>query len=369
MSTLDRELFRRIGLAFLVALIALLFFVLAVQWRRLSRSLTGVAVRLEDVLELSLLLSPSVLVLALPFSVLGGQLVGLGTLAAEGALLGMGGLGVSGRRLARMPVLLGASVALLGVFLAHGLAPVALARLESRLATMILDGMAESIRSQRVSSLSGTTLFRGISTQTDLLVYRSEGDGSTWVLTSRRSEISTAAGALSLSMSDGSVRAFGIDSDFQVFFETGRLPLDLNARALSTRTAWIGEIQRTSSLGLLRDGLGSVSPEARRKLRDFLRRTTLPAAAWVLSYLAFALVWRLGPDRLILAAAGGLGALILHYGVSRAVDTAINSTQWPVWLLVPLPDLAVVVAAVAVGGIRELTRNPQAAWSSRSPKT
>lgn len=353
MSTLDRELVLRVGIAFLTAYGGLLGLILLFQVGRAASVALGADLAWADALVILVGFVPMLSVLVLPLAVLVGQLVGLGILASHGAIAALASVGVSPGRWARGPVLLGIAVALAGMVNAHLLAPAGCRALKRRLGALVVRNLAQELRSRAGSAIvelpGGSAMYAGRPGDGERLA-----DVLLWMpgrsaMTASVAEIRVEGGRLFLRLAYGTLR--GGTQDLEVFFNEAHVSVRVSD-LVEASTQWIGELPATRSVDLLRRGAGGRDPARRRMLRDFWRRFSLPGAALPFSLLAVALIDRLGRYRLVWTAVGGPLAVLLHYAVGRLSDDAINRTQGWVAPWVMLPDLSVLALALLMGWSR-----------------
>ena len=149
-----------------------------------------------------------------------------------------------------------------------------------------------------------------------------------------------------LRLGPGEIRRVSASGAERLRFQAARFELDAGPERLE-RTRWMGKLPLMGSGELWTSGLARGGVEGRRMLRDFWRRTTLPAAALPFTLWALVVSFRVERSWLLAAGLGAGGCILLHYGVSRGVDHAVQHTELPVALLVVLPDAAVAMMAAA----------------------
>ena len=126
MGRLDRYLAKEILLPFAAALLFLTQLLLATQVLARAEILFGAGVSASDLFGVVAALVPHLLGYVLPMSILLGAILGSGRLADDREIMAIGAAGISPVRLVRVPLLLAAGVAALGLWLSVQVEPAGL---------------------------------------------------------------------------------------------------------------------------------------------------------------------------------------------------------------------------------------------------
>ncbi|HSM92901.1 MAG TPA: LptF/LptG family permease [Anaeromyxobacteraceae bacterium] len=190
MPLLDRYLAREILLPFGAGLVFLTQILLATQILAQADILFGSGVAAWDVVRVVLLLTPHFLGFILPVAFLLGAVVGVARLAEDREIIAVGAAGLSPIRLVRVPLLLGALVSALALWLALEVEPASL-----RSARLLLN---EIIKKNVTSDVKAGTFYDDIPGYT---LYAEGVKGARWrnVLISDRSDPDAAILALARS--------------------------------------------------------------------------------------------------------------------------------------------------------------------------
>jgi lipopolysaccharide export system permease protein len=143
---LDRYLAKEILLPFGAALLFLTQLLLATQILARADILFGAGVSLLDLGGVILALTPHLMGYVLPVSFLLGAILGTGRLADDREIMAIGAAGLSPVRLVRVPLLIGAALAALGLWLSVEVEPAGLREAEARFNEIIKNNVTANVR-------------------------------------------------------------------------------------------------------------------------------------------------------------------------------------------------------------------------------
>ena len=146
MGLLERYLAKEILLPFAAALIFLTQLLLATQVLARADILFGAGVTLSDLAGVVALLVPHLVGYVMPMSFLLGAILGTGRLADDREIMAIGAAGLSPVRLVKVPLLLAAAVAALGLLLSVEVEPAGLREAGLRFNALIKRNITANVR-------------------------------------------------------------------------------------------------------------------------------------------------------------------------------------------------------------------------------
>lgn len=357
MLLLDRYLAKEILLPFGAGLVFLTQILLATQILAQADILFGSGVAVWDVVRVIALLTPHFLGFILPVAFLLGAVVGVGRLAEDREIIAIGAAGLSPVRLVRVPLLLGAVVSALALWLALEVEPSAMRSARLLLNEIIRKNVTNDVKPGTFyDDIPGYTLYaegvRGSRWTNVLISDRSDPDAAILALSRRgRFEPAPAGQAMRLVLEGGELhREEGASEEYAlVAFE--RAALDVGIRqTLGDRNKLAGASREFTARELLE--LARIAPEREKKWRwlGYLHKKISQA----LSMIPFALL------AVPLAAARGgrafgvgatLAAVLAHYLLLRGGEVLAQRGALAPAFALQLPTLVlslVGLAAVAV---------------------
>lgn len=332
LDRVDRYILREIGLPFVLSITVVVLLVFLFQARRLATAALGLGLTLEDVVVIFGAALPPFLVLAVPIAYLLSVLVGLGRLGQDLELVALRAAGASPARIARIPILMGGCVAVLGLPLAHFAEPMGLRALQARLVDVGLRNLTRAVRPGTFNEdfrgnavyaaregddgeLQEVLLFDEREAAQPVLVTAQRG---TFRVTGRGVELALASGELHLG------RAGADDRYDRLGFETLRMGLDAQDE-IAERTRFVSPVSQLDSTEMMRVAreLGPNSPKGRRMEKTYWRRYALPLMALVFGVLGAAIALTGSPRARARNAVLGLLAVLGYYVASRIGDLLV----------------------------------------------
>jgi len=137
---------KEILLPFGAALLFLTQLLLATQILARADILFGAGVSILDLGGVILALTPHLLGYVLPVSFLLGAILGVGRLADDREIMAIGAAGISPVRLVRVPLLIGAALAAIGLWLSTSIEPAGLREAEERFNEVIKRNVSANVR-------------------------------------------------------------------------------------------------------------------------------------------------------------------------------------------------------------------------------
>jgi lipopolysaccharide export system permease protein len=355
-SLLDRYVAREILVPVFVTLLFLTNMLLATQLVAQADVLLGSGVSGLDLVRVSLDFVPHFLGYVLPASFLLGGILGIARLSQDRETVALWGAGVSPWRLARTPLVLGAIVSALGLWLGFVVEPSALQHARHTLDEIIKKNLAAGVHGGVFyNDFPGVTLYAE-QARTDrwthvLLSDTSSLPASILVLADRGSvETDVAGGELRLVFEHGELHRDDAaeDSYATARFERLSIPIAVGS-ALESRNRLVGSPWAYG----LRDMVERATPRPGREPSDVRRWAGLlhRRVASALAALAFAtLVVAVGASARApraVAVSATVAAVIVHYLLLRTGETMARSGALPAALALELPNLALA----AVGAV------------------
>ncbi|MFL5271850.1 MAG: LptF/LptG family permease [Anaeromyxobacteraceae bacterium] len=357
-TALDRYLAREILAPFAAGLLFLTQILLATQILAQADVLLGSGVSALDVGRVALDLVPHFLGYVLPVAFLLGAVVGVGRLAEDRELVALGAAGVSPSRLLRVPVALGAGVAVIALWLALAVEPAALRDARLRVNDLIRKNVTSEVRSGVFyEDLPGLTLY----------AERTQGGRWTHVLISDRTDPSAPLLALAQA---GRLEPAGEGEEMRLVLDRGELHREelraeeyVAARydratitlgigeTLSERNRLVGSPFELGPAEIVQNARAAREPDGKRRWWTFLHRRI----AGPLSIVAFGLLatpiaaWRRGGRASGYAVT--LLAVVAYYAVLRFGEGLAQRGAVAPWLGANLANLAFAVVGAGLGAL------------------
>jgi lipopolysaccharide export system permease protein len=355
-SALDRYLAREILLPFAAGLVFLTQLLLASQLLAQADVLFGAGVSPWDVAAILADLVPHMMEYVLPVSFLLGAVLGVGRLAEDREIVALGAAGISPVRLVRMPLLLGAAVSGLALWLSLVVAPAGLRDARQRVDEVVRRNIQGEIRSGTFyEDIPGLTVYAAEARRGGfrhvLIADRTNPSAPLLALADAGRFEATPSGGLRLVLERGELHREQPGGRDYVAARFGRASLDLGlGQALDARNRLAGSAFELRPDEILRAAgeAESKGPEGVRWWRTFLwRRVSVPAGILALGLLAVPIGAARRGGR-----AFGYGmtllAVVAYYALLRSGEGLAQQGQLPPWLGANLANLAVVAAAIAL---------------------
>ena len=341
----DRYMLGELALPFGVALGGTTVLVFVFQARKLAASALGRGLGLEDLLVIFIAALPPFAVLALPLACFVAVLVGLGRLGADRELQALYASGVGPFRLARVPVVFGASVTLLGLPVSLWGQPAGMRLLHDRLADVGLENLARAIRPGVFNEdFSRSAVYAaGVADDgrlEEILIFDARDPERPALVLAHRGRVLRDAKGLTFNLERGELHLFDaphLDRYDRLRFARGRFGLDADRERVA-RARFLGTLMARPTFDLLSDAAARTAtdpPLARRTVKEFWRRFSVPSMALVFSVVGCALGLR-GRTASRMASAGwGLATVLGYYLITRLADGVVvrypGTPFWAVW--------------------------------------
>jgi lipopolysaccharide export system permease protein len=352
-SALDRYLAREILLPFAAALLFLTQLMLASQLLAQADVLFGAGVSAWDVAAILADLVPHMLEYVLPVAFLLGAVLGVGRLAEDREVVALSAAGISPARLARVPLLLGAAVSALALWISLQLAPAGLRDARARIDGVIRRNLQGEIRAGTFyEDIPGITLY---ATSADrrgfrdvLIADRTNPAAPVLALAASGRFEAAPGGGLRLVLEDGELHREQPDARDYVVARYRKAQIDLGlGRALDARNRLAGspfELGPSEILRVAADPAGGGAEHVRRWHTFLWRRMAVPFGILALGLLAVPIGAARRGGR-----AFGYGmtllAVVAYYSLLRLGEGLSQKGTLPPWLGPNLANLAVVVVA------------------------
>lgn len=350
---LHRYILSQILWPILLVFFSLNLLFLLVQLLKVGEVTFGAGLGLKDLFRVSLLFLPGLVVFTVPISVLTGVLLGFGRMAGDGEIVGLAGAGVSGVRLAAMPLAVGIVAGCLAGSSASFLAPASAEALQRVFGELTRRHVAASLRAGRFfEDIPRVVLYphhvgKEKNSFDGFLLHDCRADRPCHAVVARHARVSpsTDRNALELVLQDGEVHGQAEDNRLYSIgrFSEGTVNMDIDW-LVSGRTRFIPEIDRMP--------LSALAAEARNPARTPRERNVMSAAwhrrfAFPFSSVLFALLGT------VLAASGKLkgwrgnltvsvGAIAAYYLLMRCGDALVEGGILLPPLAAWLPDIFLV---------------------------
>jgi len=350
---LHRYILRQVVVPVLVAALLLNVLFLLVELLRIASVAVGVGLRLADLGWMSLLLLPGLSVFTIPVAVLMGIMLGFGRLAEDGELVALAGAGIGPGRVLKMPALLGAAAALLGMVVSVWFTPAAARTMRGLFVDLTRRNVAASLDSSKFyEELPGLVLLcgprRGPGAWQGFFAYDLRDRELPLLLVANQARVGDSSGAdLELQLQDGQACLLQDEQRRQTIaaFSRGRVRLALDV-LVSDRTRFLSPTDHLYLAQLREMAADARQPIRLRKLCQaaWHRRFAFPLAALIFACLAVLMV---APGRgqsrsrsLWLAVALVAGYFLLMRTGDALVEKGILSPSYSAWL----PDVLLTMA-------------------------
>lgn len=354
----DRYLLREIARPFCVALCVVHALVFIFQARKLAASSLGLGLGPGDALVIFVAALPPFAVLALPLACFLSVLVGLGRLGTDRELQALYASGVEPLRLARVPILVGAAVTLLGLPVSLWGQPAGMRVLHDRLADVGLENLARAIRPGVFNEdLSRSAVYAaGLADDgrlTDILIFDARDPEKPTLVVADRGRIRREAGSLTFTLEQGELHRFDaphLDRYDRIRFAHGRFGLD-PGREVAARARFMSGLLARPTFDLLADAETTRTtdpPLGRRTAKEFWRRFSVPMMALIFAVVGAAIGLTDRPESRTPNAVWGLATVVGYYLLTRLADVVVvrypGTPFWAVWF----PNLLLLGIAGAV---------------------
>ncbi|MEI7704974.1 MAG: LptF/LptG family permease [Deltaproteobacteria bacterium] len=358
MTRLDRYLAREMLLPFAAALVFLTQLLLASQMLAQADVLFGAGVSPLDFLRILADLVPHLLEYVLPVAFLLGAVLGVGRLTEDREVVALSSLGISPAALVRVPLLLGAAVSAVALFIALVVAPAGLHDARRRVDDLIRRNLQGEVRAGVFyDEIPGMTLYAartGPDGFHDLLIADRTNPSASLVTFARSGRIEAGTdGGLVLVLQDGEVHREepGVQDYVVARFARARADLGLGA-ALDSRNqiATSSSTFEMSPGQILRES-ESGDDENRRYWKTFLwRRIAVPLGILAFGLLAVPIAsFRRGGRAFGYAVS--LLSVVGYYALLRVGEGLGHDGVLPPWLAANVANLAVVALAGVLLGV------------------
>lgn len=292
---LHRYILRQILLPAILSFVSLNLLFMVVQLLKVAELAAGAGLGLFDLLRVALLFLPGFCVLTIPISVLTGVLLGFGRMASDGELVGLAGAGISARRVAVSPLLLGLIAAGLSVVVANLAVPGSTAALHRAFVDMGKRQVAASLDPGKFyEEIPWMVLYPKEAAPQEgvydgFLVFDRRPDRARHLIVARRARILPRQDGnfLLLNFEDGEVHARGRRGLYSVArFRRADISIDIG-RLVADRTRFL-PVMEQMSLRELREA--SKDPTRTRRARNLSASAWHRRFAFPLASLAFALL-------------------------------------------------------------------------------
>lgn len=356
MSALDRYLAREILLPFGAALLFLTQLLLASQLLAQADVLFGAGVSLRDVAAILADLAPHMLEYVLPVAFLLGAVLGVGRLAEDRELVALSAAGISPARLVRVPLLLGAAVSALALWISLQVAPAGLRDARARIDGVIRKNLQGEIRpGVFYEDIPGLTLYaesadrRGF--QHVLIADRTNPAAPVLALAASGRFEAAPGGGLRLLLENGELHREQPDARDYIVGRFERASIDLGlGHALDSRNRLAGspfELRPSEILRVAAEA-GTKGPEHARWWHTFLwRRVAVPLGILALGLLAVPI----GAARRGGRAFGygmTLFGVVAYYSLLRFGEALSQKGTLPPWLGPNVANLTVAAMAIVL---------------------
>ena len=355
MGLLERYLAKEILLPFAAALIFLTQLLLATQVLARADILFGAGVTLSDLAGVVALLVPHLVGYVMPMSFLLGAILGTGRLADDREIMAIGAAGLSPVRLVKVPLLLAAAVAALGLLLSVEVEPAGLREAGLRFNALIKRNITANVRAGTFfDELPGYTVYaEQVSPQGwgHVLISDRSDPGSPVLALSRTGKlVPVGAGeAMVLELGQGEVHREEAASQEYLWagFDRASLSLglgttlsDQNVLAGSTKALATEELMARATPGPGRDAEQALGYEVALQ-----RRFSVPFAVIGFALIAVPIAALRRGGR-----AAGIGAtvagVLAQYLLLRGGEMLAEARALPPALALQLPNVVLVVVGL-----------------------
>jgi len=358
MPLLDRLLLREIAVPLGVGLLAILQLLVILQLLQLNEVVFTSAVTGLDLLRVTAALAPHFLVSAVPLAFMLGVQLGLGRLAADSEVLALSAAGTHPFRLFRVPLAIGAALALAVAGLTRWAEPWGL----QQLSRVLNDVIKRNLQSGLEAGIFNDALPRfmiyvssedpaegeGYATWHGVLIEDDVGDGAPLLALAEIGRIEDTEGeALSLRLSRGELHRIEPKGETVARFQEGRFTVGVQESVASKNRFSRNEAALSSAT--LRERVAELEHngqrrEAARLRYEMVRRWAVPLACLAFAFLGvpLAVLTRGGRGSAYLIT---VGTFVAFYALSR-FGLALAENGLNAWMAGLLPDAVVL----AIGG-------------------
>jgi lipopolysaccharide export system permease protein len=359
MPLLDRLLLREIAIPLGVGLLAILQLLVILQLLQLNEVVFTSAVTVGDLLRVTAALAPHFLVSAVPLAFMLGVQLGLGRLAADSEVLALSAAGTHPFRLFRVPLAIGAALALAVAGLTRWAEPWGL----QQLSRVLNDVIKRNLQSGLEAGIFNDALPRfmiyvsseepaegeGFATWHGVLIEDDVGDGAPLLALAEIGRIEDTAGeALALRLYRGELHRIEPRGETVARFQEGRFVIGVQESVANKNRFSRNEAALTAPMIRERlvelDQRGEVREAARLRV-ELVRRWAVPFACLAFAFLGVPLA---------VASRGGrgsaylitLGTFVAFYALSR-FGVALAENGLNPWIAGLIPDAVVLGLGVA----------------------
>lgn len=350
MPLLDRLLLREIVVPLAVGMLAVLQLLVALQLLQLNEIVFGSAVTLADLGRLTVALAPHFLVVAIPLAFMLGVQLGIGRLASDNELLALSASGVHPLRLYRVPLAIGAVLALSVAVLARNTEPWGLRELnrvlnkviKRNLQSGLLPGVFNDGLPRFMIYVAGAPDAVGDSWN-GVLIEDEVGDGAPLLVLAATGRVEDAGGdALVLHLSDGEIHrseprgetvARFVDGSFLIGVQE---PIARRNRFLASAVQLPDDVLRERIAEYERHGSPDDLDHAAQFRLEIVRRWALPLACLAFAVLGVPLATGTRGKKSWAYLATVL-AFVAFYALSR-FSLVLIQAGWNEWVAGFVPD-------------------------------
>jgi lipopolysaccharide export system permease protein len=355
---IDRYLFREIALPFVVSVLLVVTSVFLLQARRLATAALGFGLELEDAAIIFAAALPPFLIMAVPVAYLLSVLVGFGRLAGDLELVALRAAGAGPFRIARVPLVFGALVALGTVPVAVYGEPYGLRLLHARLIEVGMRNLTGAIRPGVFNEdFRGSAVYasgrEANGMLTGIVLYDERDPEKPALITAEHGTFTTERDkGIRFVLENGEIhlgRTSTVTRYDRVQFERARLGLDAE-KELSRRTSFVSVVGRMTNEEMLQqvNELGPASPLSRRIEKMYWRRFAFPSMAFVLGAIAAAIALTGSAKSRARSSLLGMGAIVFYYVLTRIADFLVVQYEgtpfWCAWI----PNLLMLAIGTGV---------------------
>jgi lipopolysaccharide export system permease protein len=308
LKIIHKAILKELGLAFLLSLVSLNFFLLMEKVLRLSRLLSGVGASVSDMAKIIFYIQPQLMLLTIPMSLLLSVLLTYGRLNADSEFTALKAAGMPFRNIALPVFILGAGCFLCGSLVSFSLSPSAAIKLRDSISKIIMQRAPMAIEAGifNTSFKDLVILVRDKpepDTMRGIFIYDNRNKKEPKVLTAKEGRIYTDNNAsLSLYLKDGYVHIGKEEGSTEIFFDGYNLSLNLMLDEPSRKSSELTPPE------LLAEAKKRTGKERISFFLEFHRRLSLPFLCLFLMFLG-------PPLALISGKSGRLGGLTIGLGI------------------------------------------------------
>jgi len=307
MKVIHRSILKELLFTFFLSLAFLNFILMIEKLLRLSRLLSGIGVKMSDMVKITFYLQPQLLLLTIPMALLLSTLLTYGRLCLDNELTILRASGMNFTGISKPVVILGTLCFLLNIAVSIYIGPKSSIRLRDEIINVITSRLPLAIEAGTfntsfknivimIKEKPSKDMFR------EIFIYDGRNENEPRVLTAKEGKVYMTGGfKTALYLKDGYIHIAKGNSTTELFFEKYNMILRLESVHLSKKNA------EFTPLELVR-GIRKNSHRSSSLLLEFHRRLSLPLLCIILIFL--------GPPLSLMAGkAGRLGGLALGLGV------------------------------------------------------